>query len=345
MVRPEFLHTLRAGEEGQRLSKKDILFLLSTKGKEEKEILYGTAERVREAYIGNSVHLRGIIEFSNFCVQNCLYCGLRRDNHELVRYRMAPAEIVRVARKGKSRGLHTLVLQSGEDPWFTRGRMAELIREIKDQTGLAITLSVGERTYGEYLAWKKAGVDRYLLKHETSNPRLFRRLRPGRELGDRLISLRWLQELGYEVGSGNMVGLPGQTMGDLVEDIQIFKKQDFDMIGIGPFLAHPRTPLNWAENGQLDDTLKVLAITRIITRDTNLPATTALRLLDPRGQRKALLAGANVLMPDLTPPGYRKHYQIYPGRDKKSPTIEEIRQMTLALRRKISQGAGGRVRF
>ncbi|MCJ7495679.1 MAG: radical SAM protein [Deltaproteobacteria bacterium] len=260
MVRQEFLHTIRAGMEGNELSFKGILLLLSSKEREENELLWAAADWVRQNWVGDEIHLRGIVEFSNFCVQNCLYFGLRRDNHRLVRYRMSTAEIVQAAKKARSQGLQTIVLQSGEDPWFTRDRLSDLIRDIKEQTNLSITLAVGERRYADYYAWKKAGADRYLLKHETASTDLFKTLRAGHKLAKRLKALRWLQELEYEVGSGNMVGLPGQTDEDLAADIQLFRELDFDMIGIGPFIAHPQTPLAAAGDGELEKALKVLAI-------------------------------------------------------------------------------------
>jgi len=344
MVREEYWQKVRSAKEGQKLSPEDILFLLSTAEREEEEVLFETADQVRKDCVGDEVHLRGIVEFSNCCAQNCLYCGLRRDNYGLVRYRMSLAEILTAAKNARSQGLGTVVLQSGEDPWFTRERVIDLIRAIKEDTNLAITLSVGERSYADYLAWKKAGADRYLLKHETTSPTLFRALRPGRELGERLQALRWLRELGYEVGSGNMVGLPGQTDEDLARDIQLFIQHDFDMIGIGPFIVHPQTPLARAASGQLNRTLRVLAITRIITRDTNLPATTAAGVLDQDGRRLALLAGANVIMPDMTPPTYRQHYQIYPGKAQMAVDRHALTEMISALGRRISQGSGPRIR-
>jgi biotin synthase len=182
------------------------------------------------------------------------------------------------------------------------------------------------------------------LKHETTSPTLFRELRPGRELRERLEALRWLRELEYEVGSGNMVGLPGQTDGDLARDVQLFVQYDFDMIGIGPFIVHPQTPLAWYSNGPINRTLKVLAVTRIVTRDTNLPATTAAGVLHPNGRRLALLAGANVIMPDITPPAYRQHYQIYPGKAEMAVERHALTEMISSLGRRISQGPGSRIR-
>jgi biotin synthase len=344
MVREEYLQKVRSAREGQKLSTEDIRVLLSTSEREEETALFEAADGVRKVCVGDEVHLRGIVEFSNFCAQNCLYCGLRRDNHALVRYRMSLAEVVAAAQDAKSQGVGTVVLQSGEDPWFTRERIIDLIRAIKENTDLAITLSVGERPYADYLAWKRAGADRYLLKHETTSPTLFRELRPGRELRERLEALRWLRELEYEVGSGNMVGLPGQTDGDLARDVQLFVQYDFDMIGIGPFIVHPQTPLAWYSNGPINRTLKVLAVTRIVTRDTNLPATTAAGVLHPNGRRLALLAGANVIMPDITPPAYRQHYQIYPGKAEMAVERHALTEMISSLGRRISQGPGSRIR-
>jgi biotin synthase len=345
MVRRRILEVLHAGEKGTSLSFDDLLLLLSITRKEELELLFATADRVRRKFVGNDVHLRGILEFSNTCVQNCRYCGLRRDNRTLSRYRMNRVEIVEAAQEAKSRGLKTLVLQSGEDPWYTRKGISGLIREIKDSTGLTITLSLGERPHADYEEWRKAGADRYLLKQETASPRLFRRLRPGRRLKDRLNCLRVLKGLGYEVGSGNIVGLPGQAGRDLAKDIQVFLEYNFDMIGIGPFIPHPQTPLREARPGDLCGTLKVLAVTRIVTRNTNLPATTATGVLNPDGRRKALLAGANVIMPDITPRIYRLHYQLYPGKSEVEKEKDEIGQMISSLGRGISRGAGYRCTF
>jgi biotin synthase len=344
MVREEFRQTLWAAQEGQTLSRAHILLLLSSRQPEEGEMLLEKAEQVRRSTVGNEVHLRGIVEFSNICIQHCLYCGLREDNSRLTRYRMTPSEIGEAAQRAEAWGCRTVVLQSGEDPWFTRDRMRALIARIKEKTNLAITLSVGERTYEDYQAWKTAGVDRYLLKHETASPALYQFLRPGRKLADRLKALNWLQDLGYEVGSGNIVGLPGQTDDDLAADIEIFCQKDFDMIGIGPFIAHPQTPLAGAPNGQLAKTLKVLALTRILTRDANLPATTATGVLEPEGQKKALLAGGNVIMPDVTPSGYREHYEIYPGRGQNPSGPQGMIDMIASLGRRIAQGTGSRVR-
>ena len=337
-----FHRILRKAEEEGNLFSEEILALLSPPSGEADEELRQAADRVREKYSGPEVRLRGIIEFSNFCAQNCRYCGLRRDNPLLPRYRMAPEEIVAAAEGVKAAGIRTVVLQSGEDSWFTRDRIADLLERIKRRTGLAITLSLGERSFEELSEWKRAGADRYLLKHETASPDRFRDLRPGRELALRLKTLDWLRELNYEVGSGNMVGLPGQTPEDLAADIRMFKERDYDMVGIGPFLPHPETPLAREKGGTIESTLRVLAVTRLLTRNTNLPATTATGILEAQGRRKALLSGANVIMPDLTPEEYRRHYEIYPGRAQGKGNLQAVENLILSLGRKVGRGPGGR---
>lgn len=341
MMRGEFLEVLEAGERGEDLSSGEMKILLAANS-EEGEALFQAADRVRRRFVGEEIHLRGIVEFSNLCVQNCLYCGLRRDNRNLRRYRMTPGEVQESAKEVQSRGIRTLVLQSGEDPWYTRDRLSELIRRIKEETGLTLTLSVGERLQEDYSTWKAAGADRYLLKQETSAEKLFAHLRPGRTLAERLESLRFLKKLGYEVGSGSMVGLPGQNREDLLRDIRLFREFDFDMIGIGPFIPHPQTPLGKSAPGDLNLTLKVLALTRIITRDTHLPATTASAVLNPEGRKRALLAGANVIMPNLTPGRYRGYYQVYPGKGKPDGGLDSTLETISSLGRTLSRGAGYR---
>jgi biotin synthase len=300
---------------GLTLNKQDIRMLLSAAG-DETERLFATANQVREVCVGGDVLLRGILEISNICERNCLYCGLRKDNRKIVRYRMEEEEIAVSARQIRDAGIPTVVLQSGEDSFFTAPKICRLIERIKKETALTITLSLGERPYREYRDFKDAGADRYLLKHETADPDLYRRLRPGLHLEDRLQSIRWLKELGFETGTGNMVGLPWQTTDSLVEDITIMKEIGADMLGIGPFIAHPDTPIGRFPNGDPELVFKILAVARLVTRTTNIPATTALGTIDPRHRIKALMVGANVVMPDFTPDRYKKHYDIYPGKSR-----------------------------
>jgi biotin synthase len=336
------LAALRRGEAPDR---EGLAALLSQTDEASLEELRAAADAVRRLTVGDTVHLRGIIELSNFCRQNCLYCGLRRDNRNLDRYRMEEGDIAAAARRVRSLGIGTVVLQSGEDPFFTRDSLSRLVGRIKDETDLAVTLSVGERSRDDYRAFRDAGADRYLLKHETASRELYRRLRPGCEPEDRLRCLTDLRDLGYEVGTGNMVGLPGQTPEDLAEDLLLMRSLDADMLGIGPFVPHPGTPLAADPGGTLEATLRVLALARLLTRDTNIPATTALGTLRPEGRILALSWGGNVVMPDFTPDAFRSRYDIYPGkaaaRDGED-LLGELRKDLASLGRSLGTGPGSR---
>lgn len=294
-------------------SREDIIALLKAEGEQER-LLFAAADRMRRTHVGDEVHLRGIIEFSNHCIRNCFYCGLRRDNSALERYRMTPGEILETARAGAEAGLKTIVLQSGEDPAFSTQTLADLIARIKDELDVAVTVSVGMRSKADYRLMRKAGADRYLLKHETADPELFAQLRPGTTLPGRIKRLRWLRELGYQVGSGNMVGLPGQTIESIVDDILLLKELDVEMAGIGPFIPHQGTPLAGSTGGDVAMTLRTLAAARMVLPFTHLPATTALGSIHPEGRQLALSCGANVVMPDITPVQYKRLYEIYPNK-------------------------------
>lgn len=299
----------------QDLSRDDLIALLQVNDEASLEKLYQRADRIREAYVGSEVHLRGLIEFSNYCRKNCNYCGIRAGNQKLQRYRMQAGEIVEVAVEAERLGYRTVVLQSGEDPFYTVERMEAIIRSIKQQTDLAITLSIGERPRQEYEQLYTAGADRYLLRFETSNSDLYARLHPDSDYSQRMNSLRWLKEIGYQVGSGIMIGVPGQRLEDLADDILAFKELDLDMIGVGPYICHEDTPLSGSVNGTADMTFKVIALTRIVTKNTYIPATTALASLRPSdGREKALELGANVVMPNVTPVHYRALYELYPAK-------------------------------
>ncbi len=276
--------------------------------------LFEAADRVRRENVGDEVHIRGIIEFSNYCRKDCLYCGLRKSNDRLFRYRMSLEQIYEAASEARRLDFKTVVLQSGEDTAYSVQELCDLISKLKKNLRLAVTLCIGERTFEEYKMFKEAGADRYLLKFETSSPALFRALKPDSSYEARLQCLEWLRKLEYQVGSGNIVGLPGQTAASLADDILLFQKLDLDMIGIGPFIPHPNTPLKDDKAGTLDMTLKVLALTRLVTRNTHLPATTAVGTIDAVGRQKTLACGANVIMPNATPKEFRRHYQIYPDK-------------------------------
>jgi biotin synthase len=337
---------LRAGQ-GRELSRDEIIELLSLDNPGDMESLFKAADRVRKECVGDDIFLRGIIEFSNYCRNNCLYCGLRQDNLLAERYRMADDEILDLAKAIKSRACSTVVLQSGEDPIYTMDRMCRIITRIKDETGLAITLSTGQRPYEDYKAFREAGADRYLLRHETANPDLYANLCPGRTLGERTQCLKWLKELDYEVGMGCMVGLPGQTVADLADDVLLIKELGADMIGIGPFIPHEQTPLTDHVPGDTLLVLKMLAVIRLVTRDTNLPSTTALGVLDGASRKKAFEAGANIFMPVFTPQDYARRYDIYPGKGnvkKADGAILDFKTFFDTIGRPIGKGPGGRRR-
>lgn len=276
--------------------------------------LYQAANAVRAAHVGDAVHLRGLIEFSNICRKDCAYCGLRRDNRDIARYRLTPEAIIATAQEAEKLGYRSVVLQSGEDLWFTTERMAEIIRGIKATTDLAITLSAGERDFDTYRAWREAGADRYLLRIETTNAELFAALHPDDDLETRKACLYALRTLGYQLGSGVMVGLPGQTADMLARDVIWLHELGAEMIGVGPFIPHPATPLHDAQGGTVERTLRLVAVLRLVFPSAHLPATTAMGSLDPLGRERALEAGANVMMPNVTPTDFRADYEIYPGK-------------------------------
>ncbi len=306
----QIMDYIAKGEETHSLTKEESIQLLRL---EEATPLFQAADRVRSRYVGDEVHLRGLIEFSNICKQNCLYCGLRRDNHKLERYRLEPETIVDFAAKAKSYGYRTVVLQSGEDPYYTVEVLCDIIRQIK-ALDMAITLSIGEKSLEEYKAYREAGADRYLLRIETTDVRLYEKMDPGMNYDNRVQCLKALKELGFELGSGCLVGLPGQTLESLAEDILFFKAMEADMIGIGPFIPNPDTPLAEVPAGSFELSQKVMAITRLVLPDINIPATTAMETLHPQGRILALQRGANVVMPNITEGDYRRMYALYPGK-------------------------------
>lgn len=287
---------------------------LSLDDKKDLEALFSFADRVRKEFCGDGIILRGIIEFSNFCMRECFYCGLSKFNHKLIRYRLSKEELLKSVAYLASCNIKTVVLQSGEDPGLDPLWLKEVIRNIKSRFDLAITLSVGERSANDYRIWRQAGADRYLLKIETSDGNLYSSMHPQMSFAQRLNCLNVLRDLGYQVGSGNIIGLPGQTVKNLVQDIIFFKQYNFDMVGIGPFIPHPATPFAAQKEADALVTLKLIALTRIVTRNTHLPATTALGSLKGDHRSEGLACGANVLMPNFTPQPYRKLYEIYPNK-------------------------------
>jgi len=291
---------------------KDLEQVLSLSTQEELNELFSFADSVRKEFCGDGIVLRGIVEFSNFCLRQCFYCGLNKNNRKLERYRMNKDELFKAVEYLVSCNIKTVVLQSGEDEGLDVLWLRDIILEIKSRFDIAVTLSVGERSADDYGCWKQAGADRYLLKIETSDGDLYSSMHPQMDFKQRLDCLDVLRRLDYQVGSGNIIGLPGQTLKTIAQDIVFFKRGDFDMIGIGPFIPHQDTQLAGRQKGDPQLTLKTIALTRIVTKNAHIPATTALGSLDKDYRLEGLKCGANVLMPNFTPQPFRKLYEIYP---------------------------------
>jgi biotin synthase len=322
--------------------------------------LYARANAVRQQHVGDAVHLRGLIEISSHCGRQCMYCGLRQGNRALPRYRMTREEILECAHQAEKLGYGTVVMQAGEDDQLSADWIAEIVRSIKRETTLAVTLSLGERGMEELRQWRAAGADRYLLRFETSDLNLFSIIHPQRVLGapNRLQLLKQIKKLGYEAGGGVMVGIPGQSYASLAEDVLTFRALDLDMIGIGPYIPHAATPLGTgalrpavdpAEQVPSNEEMvyKMIALTRIFCPDANIPSTTALATINKAdGRKQGLRVGANVVMPNTTPVKYRSLYEIYPAK----ACIEEsaidcnqcLRGQIFSLGRFAGQGQGGR---
>ena len=292
-------------------SRNDIIEIL--KDDSNNDWLFSLADKTREEYVGDEVHLRGLIEFSNICKRQCKYCGLRCEDKFIDRYRISKENIISYAEHAVNMGYKTIVLQSGEDEYYNTDLMCEIIAGIK-KLGVALTLSIGEKTYEEYKVFKEAGADRYLIRIETTDKTLYNQMHPNMDFDNRVRCLENLGRLGYEVGTGCLVGLPNQTIESLADDILFFKEINADMVGIGPFIPHPHTPLKDSATGSFTLALKVMALTRILLKDINIPATTAMETLNPNGRIIALQSGANVVMPNVTTTEYRAKYEIYPNK-------------------------------
>jgi biotin synthase len=290
----------------------DLERVLALDRQEELNELFSFADTVRKKFCGNGIVLRGIIEFSNFCLRECFYCGLNKNNRKLERYRIDKDELLKAVEYLASRKIMTVVLQSGEDEGLDVLWLRDIILKIKSSFDIAVTLSVGERSGDDYSIWREAGADRYLLKIETTDGALYSSMHPQMDFKQRLDCLQVLRRLGYQVGSGNIIGLPGQTLKTISHDIIFFKRNDFDMIGIGPFIPHQDTQFAGQQKGNVELSLKTIALTRIVTKNAHIPATTALGSLDRDYRMDGLKCGANVLMPNFTPQPFRKLYEIYP---------------------------------
>ncbi|MDR1757288.1 MAG: [FeFe] hydrogenase H-cluster radical SAM maturase HydE [Culturomica sp.] len=320
---------------------------------EEEELLYKKAAEVRNSVTGNAVYLRGLIEVSNACGKNCLYCGIRSGNGKVQRYLLDDRQILESALFAYKNRYGSIVLQGGENqsPLFT-GKIDRLIREIKQQTDgrLGITLSLGEQHEETYRQWFESGAHRYLLRIETSNPELYARIHPDdaeHSFRKRLACLESLQRCGYQTGSGVMIGLPFQTTEDLANDLLFLKERDVDMVGMGPYLEHPDTPLYayreqlLPQRERLRLALHAIACLRLLVPDLNIAATTALQAIDPQGREQALKAGANVIMPNITPAAGRSHYKLYQNKpDYEEGAAEMLQKLETGVRE-----AGCRIAF
>ena len=324
-------------------SKNEVIEIL--KDNSQNDWLFSLADKIRKENVGDEVHLRGLIEFSNICKRACKYCGLRCENKDIDRYRIEPDDIIFYAQKAVDMGYKTIVLQSGEDEYYSREILCRIIKGIKT-LDVALTLSIGERSFDDYKAFKDCGADRYLIRIETTDKELYKKMHPHMSFENRVRCLKDLGKLGYEVGTGCLVGLPGQTIESLANDILFFKEINADMVGIGPFIAHPHTPLKDCLNGDFTLALKVMALTRILLKNINIPATTAMETLNQNGRIIALQSGANVVMPNVTTTEYRAKYEIYPNKicinENPSQCFNCVSGKIRSIGRSVSTGYGFR---
>ncbi len=331
-----FLKYIELLENNHSLTRDEYEFLLSSYSEETAKILAHKAFCISRKIFGESIYIRGLIEISNYCKNNCYYCGIQSANTGCVRYRLTRSDILNCCREGYTLGFRTYVLQGGEDKFFTDDRLCEIITTIKQEfPDCAITLSLGERTDKSYQLLRNAGADRYLLRHETADEHLYQVLHPSTmSWNNRMKCLSTLKDLGYQTGCGFMVGAPSQTLQSLAKDLKFIEKFKPHMCGIGPFIPHHATKYHDMPAGNVDFTCYLLSILRIMQPNILLPATTALASLDDTGQIKGILAGANVIMPNLSPTSVRKHYELY---NHKAFTGTESAQSIQLLKQQLAQ--------
>lgn len=297
------------------LSRDELLTLLNNISDEETIYLQEKANQTKMNHYGNKVYMRGLIEFTNFCARDCIYCGIRRSNKSAERYRLSNEQVLECCQEGYKLGYKTFVLQGGEDPYYTDERVIELVRTIKAiYPDCAITLSIGEKSYESYKQFYDAGADRYLLRHETNSRHLYETLHPDMSYDNRIRCLKDLKTIGFQVGAGFMVGLPGQTNEDFVNDLIFLKELEPEMVGIGPFISQKDTPLANEASGTAEKTCILLSIIRLLLPKVLLPATTALGSINKKGRELGLKSGANVVMPNLSPTNVRDKYALYDGK-------------------------------
>lgn len=321
-------------KEERCLPKEEWILLIAGRTPELSEYLFALAREERHLYYGHDIYVRGLIEFTNYCRNDCFYCGIRRSNSNASRYRLTEEEILSCCRTGYQLGFRTFVLQGGEDAYYTDDKIAHLVRCIKElYSDCAVTLSIGERSYDSYKRFFDAGADRYLLRHETYNPEHYARLHPASLSARERQQCLWnLKEIGYQVGTGFMVGSPYQTPEHLAEDMRFIHELNPHMVGIGPFIPHHDTPFADQTAGTLELTLFMLGLLRLMLPKVLLPATTALGTIHPNGREQGILAGANVVMPNLSPTDARKDYSLY---DNKICTGDEAAECRRCLERRM----------
>lgn len=326
-------------EKQRDLTDEELLALIENENAN--GLLAAAADKVRRSIYGDEVYIRGLIEFTNYCKNDCYYCGIRKSNSHTHRYRLTKEEILSCCREGYSLGFRTFVLQGGEDPWYTDDKICGLASSIKAEfPDCALTLSIGEKPRESYEAYFKAGADRYLLRHETADEEHYRRLHPeALSLKNRKRCLFDLKEIGYQTGSGFMVGSPFQTGKNLLSDLRFLQQLQPAMIGIGPYLTHHETPFAEYENGSMELTLRLISILRLMFPYALIPSTTALGTIHPKGRELGLKAGANVVMPNLSPVAVRKHYELY---ENKICTGDEAAQCRGCLEQRV-RSAGYRI--
>ncbi len=319
--------------ENKILSRTEFTKLLENLDENSKEYLFNVAREVTNSVYGKSVYMRGLIEISNYCTRDCNYCGIRKDNSNVIRYRLSKEQILECCKEGSKLGFTTIVMQGGEDPYYTKEVLSDIIKTIKSKYNVAITLSIGERPIEDYQAFYDAGADRFLLRHETATKKLYEHLHPNTmSFEKRRECLYNLKEIGFQVGAGFMVGSPKQQISDLVNDLLFLHELQPAMCGIGPYICHNDTPFKGSQNGSVDLSIVMLALVRLVLPNCLLPATTALGTLESDGRERALLAGGNVVMPNLSPIATRKNYEIY---QNKSGSSEETAQNMINLAKKI----------
>ena len=322
------------------LSKEAIVQILSNDDLNDE--LFFAADEVRKKYVGDKVYLRALIEFSNICSNNCLYCGIRAQNKNINRYKLSCENIIATAQQASELGFKTVVLQSGEGNIFSDEEMVKIISEIK-KFDIVVTLSIGEKTFKQYELYKQAGADRFLLRIETTDKNLYKQMHPRMDFENRVQCLKNLKKLGYEVGTGCLVGLPNQTLESLADDLLFFKELNADMIGLGPFIATCNTPLQKEKNGSFIMACKMVALVRLLMPDVNIPATTAMETLLCDGRKLVLQSGANVIMPNITPQNAREQYTIYSDKAGiDAYNLDKLKQELKEIGRSISNSKGFR---